>query len=69
MITKFMGTRSRVKSLDVPYLCQSCKTEHMLVLEVSKGVQLQLTPPCPKCGVAMQLDDAVETYTEVLRLV
>ena len=67
MITHFMGTRSRVKSLQIPYLCTSCKTEHLHVLEVAQGAQIQLQLPCPKCQAEMEVDDLLETYTEALR--
>lgn len=69
MITHFMGTRSRVKSIQIPYLCTACKTEHLHVLEVTRGVQIQPQIPCPNCRAAMEVDDLLETYIEALRTV
>ena len=67
MITHFMGVRSRVKSVHVPYACPSCKHEHLQVLEAARGTQVERALACPKCGSAMELDDLAETYDEVLR--
>jgi hypothetical protein len=67
MITKFMGSRSRVKSVHVPYVCGSCKTEHLHVLDVAPGTEVPARMACPKCGSAMEVDDLLETYSEALR--
>jgi DNA-directed RNA polymerase subunit RPC12/RpoP len=69
MITHFMGTRSRIRSMLVPYLCPACKHEHLHVLEVSTGIQLPTAIACPRCNSRMSLDDLAETYDEALRRV
>ena len=69
MISHFMGTRSRVKSMNVPYLCGACKHEHVQVLEVSTGMEVPAAFACPRCGSRMHLDDLAETYNEALRRV
>ena len=65
MISNFMGVRSRVKSVLVPYLCTSCKFELLDVLELSARipVKVALTLRCPSCPETMELDDLEETYT------
>lgn len=67
MITNFMGTRPRVKSLLVPYFCSSCNHEHDELLGVASEATIPQTLPCPKCKSQMQLDELPETYTEVLQ--
>lgn len=67
MITNFMGTRSQISSVEVPYLCTSCASERIQLLELVPGAELQLTITCPKCGAPMELDDLVETYAEIMR--
>jgi len=66
MITNFMGARSKVKSILVPYLCTACKAEDLQLLELSPGAALKPTLPCPKCQAPMVIDELVETYTELL---
>ena len=67
MITNFMGTTSRISSVEVPYLCSACGTEHLQLLELVPGAELQVTITCPKCRAPMELDDLVETYAEIMR--
>jgi DNA-directed RNA polymerase subunit RPC12/RpoP len=67
MITHFMGTRSRVKSVHVPYLCSACNHEQLQVLEVSPGIQVTAAIACPRCSSRMNLDELPETYDEALR--
>jgi len=67
MISNFMGSRSRVKSILIPYLCSSCNHEHDELLELSAGAEIHRTMPCPKCQSTMYLDDLVEMYTELLQ--
>jgi len=64
MISNFMGSRSRVTSLVVPYLCPSCNAEEVQVIAVSRGAQLAIQPtiPCPKCRTPMQVDELEEMY-------
>jgi hypothetical protein len=69
MITHFMGSRSRVKSLLVPYFCPACKAEHLDTLTVAPGAQVRRALACPRCGAPMEVDDLVETYEEALLLV
>jgi anti-anti-sigma regulatory factor len=69
MITHFMGTRSRVKSMHVPYICGACNHEHLQVLEVSTGMHVPPATTCPRCNSRMTLDDLPETYDEALRRV
>jgi anti-anti-sigma regulatory factor len=66
MISNFVGTRSRVKSLFVVYVCPSCSTEHLHLSEVVYGKPLGMasTMSCPKCKSAMQVDD-MSTYTDL----
>jgi DNA polymerase III alpha subunit (gram-positive type) len=66
MITRFMGSRSHVKSLNVPYVCPSCQHEHFEVLEVSPGITVQPQLKCPKCPGQMVVDDLIDTYNHVL---
>ena len=67
MIIRFMGSRSRVKSFNVPYLCPACQHEHFDVLEVSRGIEVAPHLPCPKCPSQMVVDDLIDTYNDVLR--
>lgn len=67
MITKFMGARSRVRSVLVPYSCPSCNYEHDDVLEVSPDAAIAPARPCPKCKAEMRLDELPETYIEALQ--
>jgi ABC-type transporter Mla MlaB component len=69
MIRKFMGTRSRVKSILVPYFCAACKHEDDSVLEIAPGAAIAPQLGCPKCRAPMQLDELPETYVEVLQQV
>ena len=69
MITNFMGTRSRVSSVEVPYLCTSCANEHLEVLELVPGAELRLTITCPKCRAPMELDDLVPRPRRIMRRV
>ncbi len=69
MITNFMGRHVHVKSVHVPYFCSSCLKEHVQLLELQRGADIQLSPPCPKCGAPMELDDLPEAYREVLKRV
>jgi DNA-directed RNA polymerase subunit RPC12/RpoP len=66
MITHFMGTRSRVKSIQVPYLCTACKQDHLQVIEVTTGMQVAPAMSCPRCGASASLDDLAEMYNEAL---
>lgn len=67
MVSNFMGSRSRVTSVLAPYLCPSCSTEDLQVIELANGqpVQVPETQPCPKCRSAMEFDDLVAMYTEL----
>ena len=67
MISNFMGARSRVRSLDVPYRCTSCGTESVSTIVVATTAQLPSSVPCPKCKAPSELDDLAETYDEALR--
>lgn len=67
MITNFMGTRSRVKSLDVPYRCTRCGAESVSTVELTATTQLPPSVPCPKCKSPSSIDDISETYDEALR--
>jgi hypothetical protein len=69
MITHFMGTQSRVISMNVPFLCGECKLEHVQVLEVTRDMEVPAGPACPRCGSRMHLDDLAETYNEALHRV
>src|SRR5688572_26882872 len=43
MISNFMGTSSRVKSLFVVYVCPSCNAEHLQLTDVEYGKPLQVS--------------------------
>ena len=68
MISNFMGMRSRVKSVLVPYLCTSCKFEMLDVLELVARMPVKVAPTlrCPSCQDMMELDDLEETYTALV---
>ena len=68
MISNFMGMRSRVKSVLVPYLCTSCKFELLDVLELVARMPVKVAPTlrCPSCQDMMELDDLEETYTALV---
>jgi ABC-type transporter Mla MlaB component len=67
MIKKFMGARSHVASLLVPYYCTSCGSEKTWLVERSAGASVvpPATTTCPKCGGAMQLDVLEDMYATV----
>src|SRR5262245_11585730 len=50
MIRHFMGAKSQVRTLFAPYLCESCGTEHLELIQVSPGQKLAVPPTvvCPK---------------------
>ncbi|MCX5744077.1 MAG: hypothetical protein NT062_16430 [Proteobacteria bacterium] len=64
MISNFMGSRSRVTSLFVPYLCPKCNAEELRLVNVTPGTPIAVAPsiPCPKCKTSMQLDELEEMY-------
>ena len=65
MISNFMGHSSRVKSALAPYLCPSCKHEHLQLVEIAPGGAsiIGAKIPCPKCQTPMEIDELPETYT------
>jgi len=67
MISNFMGSRSRVRSLLVPYLCISCHHEHLQLVEVTPGIALAVPPrvTCAKCAAAMELDEVEAIYSSL----
>jgi anti-anti-sigma regulatory factor len=67
MITNFMGARSRVKSVVVPYFCPSCNHEHDELLEITPDVIVTPVKPCPNCKAEMRLEELAETYSEALQ--
>jgi hypothetical protein len=63
MISNFMGTRSQVRSLLVPYTCSSCGAEQMDLVEMQRGaLRIESAKQCPKCGALMELDEPPESY-------
>jgi DNA-directed RNA polymerase subunit RPC12/RpoP/anti-anti-sigma regulatory factor len=66
MITNFLGSRSRVVSIVVPYLCVQCNLEHLQLLTLTPGASVTTAVACPKCGSRMVLDEVVETYSGLL---
>jgi hypothetical protein len=65
MISNFMGARSQLRSLFVPYLCPACNTEGLELLELAPGVAIRPTIPCPKCPTPMQVDELEDMYIGV----
>ncbi len=70
MILNFMGSRSHVKSVLVPYVCLTCNTEHLETVEIPRATPINVAPaiPCTKCKASMVLDELIETYTAVFGL-
>lgn len=66
MISNFMGKRSRIKSVLVPYVCPACSTETLGLFEVMPGAEVPLSAPCPKCQQAMELDELPDTYSAIV---
>lgn len=64
MISSFFGTRSKVRSLFVPYFCASCNNDALQLAEVGSdgAIAIQPTIPCPKCKSPMQIDELEEMY-------
>ncbi|HEY5936329.1 MAG TPA: hypothetical protein VIU61_16875 [Kofleriaceae bacterium] len=64
MIKGFMGSRTRVASILVPYFCQSCGTDDTKLFEVRPGVPLDVpgTSTCPKCKGLTVLDELETMY-------
>ncbi|HEU0031998.1 MAG TPA: hypothetical protein VFQ53_15300 [Kofleriaceae bacterium] len=69
MISNFMGSRTVVRSLLVPYYCSSCSEEALQQVEVTRGAPLAVPPsmPCPKCRSAMQLDEPDAMYDNLFQ--
>jgi anti-anti-sigma regulatory factor len=67
MISNFMGTRARVASMYVVYVCPSCHAERLELVEITPGVRpsVAATLPCAKCKGTMQLDEVEEMYTRL----
>ena len=68
MISNFMGTRTRVASVYVVYVCPSCHAEQLQLVELPARGRLDLAPtvPCAKCRASMQLDEIEHAYTRLL---
>ena len=64
MIKAFMGSRTRVASILVPYFCQSCSTDDTKLHDVQPGVRLEVPPTstCPKCKGLTVLDELETMY-------
>lgn len=64
MISNFMGNRTKVRSLFVPYLCPSCNADDLQLVEVGSDGAVNVPPsiPCKKCKAAMQIDELPEMY-------
>jgi len=67
MISNFMGTRTRVKSLYVAYVCSACHNERLELVDLTPGrpAQVAATLPCPKCKGTAQLDEVEQMYTKL----
>jgi ABC-type transporter Mla MlaB component len=63
MIAKFAG-HGRVRSAMAPFYCSPCNVEAARVIDLSRGVPEQVSPPerCEKCGGMMEFDDLLEYY-------
>jgi hypothetical protein len=61
--------RAKVRSIGLPYLCESCDDDSVVDCWVDGGdVALPASPPpCPACGAAMVFDDVVDAYLGFLR--
>lgn len=66
MISNFMGRRSRIRSVLVPYVCPACTTETLGMFEILPGARVPLTVACPKCQQAMELDELPDTYNALV---
>ena len=64
MISNFLGTRSRVASLLVPYFCEACSTEHTQLIERAPTAPIVVPPvnSCPKCGQPAAVDEPENMY-------
>ena len=59
MVTNFAG-KAPVRSMFVPYFCESCDDERLFCVKVHPGLKAELSEsrPCPVCQSAMELDDS-----------
>jgi hypothetical protein len=64
MIKGFMGSRTRVASILVPYFCQVCNSDDNKLFNVQPGVRLEVSPTstCPKCKGLTVLDELETMY-------
>ncbi len=64
MIKGFMGTRTRVASILVPYFCQACNNDDTKLFNVQPGVPLEVPPTstCPRCKGLTVLDELETMY-------
>ncbi|MEJ7604407.1 MAG: hypothetical protein WKG01_41505 [Kofleriaceae bacterium] len=67
MIRNFMGTRTQVASLLVPYFCQSCNTDDLQLVELRPGapVAVEGMSVCPKCRGQTVLDELPSMYSNL----
>ena len=64
MIKGFMGARTRVASLLVPYFCQACNDDDTKLFNVQPGIPLEVPPTstCPRCKGLTVLDELESMY-------
>ena len=64
MISNFFGAKSQVASLQVPYFCESCDTEHAQLIERAPNspISVPSTNTCPKCGKPAAIDEPENMY-------
>jgi anti-anti-sigma regulatory factor len=63
MIANFRGG-APVRSIYVPYFCESCSAPHEVLVAVDAALtsRLQDVASCPNCAKPMQFDDLPESY-------
>jgi len=64
MISNFFGARSQVASLQIPYFCESCSSEHTQLVERASNspISVPSTNTCPKCGKTAVIDEPENMY-------
>ena len=67
MIRNFMGTRTQVASLLVPYFCQACNLDDLQLVELRPGYPIVVdgVSVCKKCQGQTVLDELESMYSNL----
>jgi len=68
MMTNFLPERTTIESLYVPYVCQQCRVERIVLTQLSGGeLSTQEDVTCEVCQQKMELDELMSEFRVVMR--